>query len=182
MEILKDKKTWFGRLIQKIFPGKEYRAYANAEDRKMTDQLIKKKIQDMLLDSKENLFKVVQHFFKTGNKDKAEFADSICNQLDLFRTDVKNAEYGFHAKNQSLTKDLEEDFSNIIQADASMVYYSDSIQKTSTELQLKVLSGEEIQAELMSILQNLKSLKEIFQQRRDYVSGISQILEIKEIK
>ncbi len=148
----------------------------------MTDQLIKQKIQDMLLNSKEDLFKVVQQYFKTGNKDKAEFADSICDQLDLFRTDVKNAEYGFHTKSQSLTKDLEEDFTNIIKADASMVYYGDSIQKKSAELQLKVLSGEEIQAELMGILQNLKSLKEIFQQRSDYVSGISQILEIKEIK
>ena len=165
----------------KIF-SKEYKAYGNAEDRKMTDQLIKQKLQDMLLDSKDSLFKVVQQYFKNGNKDQAEFSDSICNQLDLFRTDVKNAEYGFHAKSQLLTKDLEEDFSNIIQADASMVYYCDSIQKTSASLQIKVLSGEEIQAELMSILQNLKSLKEIFQQRRDYVSGISQILEIKEIK
>lgn len=165
----------------KIF-SKEYKAYGKAEDRKMTDQLIKQKIQDMLLDSKTDLFKVVQAYFKKGNKDKAEFVDSICNQLDLFRTDVKNAAYGFHPKSQSLTKDLEEDFTNIIKADASMIYYGDSIQKTSAELQLKVLSGEEIQSDLMGILQQLKSLKEIFQQRRDYVSGISQILEIKEIK
>ena len=128
------------------------------------------------------MFKVVQHYFKSGNKDKAEFVDSVCTELDLFRTAVKNSEYGFHPKNQSLTKDMKEDYANIIQADASMIYYADEISKTTAGLQIKVLSGDEIQPEIMSLLNHLKSLKEIFQKRKDYVSGLSQILEIKEPK
>lgn len=133
----------------------------------------------MLLKSKEDLFNAVQHFFKTGNKDMAEFADSVCTQLDLFRNAVKNSEYGFHPKNQSLTEDLKEDFTNIIKADASMVYFADKISEICAELQLKVLSGDDIKPEIMNVLNNLKALKEIFQKRKDFVSGVSQILEIK---
>ena len=179
---IKKKHTWFGKIIQKFFPSKEYLAYVNAHERKLTDQLIKQKIQDLLLRGKENLFKLVQYYFKSGNKDKAEFSDSICTELDLFRNTVKNSEYGFHPKNQSLTEDLQEDYSHIIKADASMVYYADEISKTTRDLQLKAMSGNENQAELVGILNQLNILKDIFQKRKDYVSGISQILEIKEPK
>lgn len=148
----------------------------------MTDQLIKKKIQDLLLRGKEDLFKLVQHYFKGGNKSKAEFIDSICIELDLFRNAVKNSEYGFHPRSQSLTKDLKEDYSHIIKADALMIYYADEISKITRSLQLRAISGEEIQPEMVSILNYLKILKENFQKRKDYISGISQILEIKEPK
>jgi len=122
----------------------------------------------------------VQQLFKAGNKDMAEFADTVCNQLDQFRDNVKNSEYGFHPKNQSLTEDIEEDFTNIIKADASMVYFADKILDTCSGLQLKVLSGDEIKPDIMNILSSLKALKEIFQQRKDFVSGVSQILKIKD--
>lgn len=157
-------------------------AYVNVQDRKLTDQLIKKKIQDLLLGGKDDLFKLVQHFFKSGNKNKAEFADSICTELDLFRNTVKNSEYGFHPKSQSLTKDLKEDYSDIIKADALMIYYADEISKITRDLQLRAISGDEIQPELISILNYLNSLKDLFQKRKDYVNGISQIIEIKEPK
>lgn len=176
------KKTWFSKIIQRIFPDKEYRAYVNAQERKLTDQLIKQKIQDLLLGGKEDLFKLVQQYFKSGNKGKAEFTDSICIELDLFRNTVKNSEYGFHPKSQSLTEDLKEDYSDIIKADALMIYYADEISKTTRGLQLRAISGDEIQPEIVSILNYLNILKDIFQKRKDYISGISQILEIKEPK
>ena len=178
---IKIKTTWGKKIIQKYF-NKEYRAYNNAHERKLTDQLIKQKIQDLLLTAKENLFKLVQYYFKSGNKDKAEFSDSICTELDLFRNTVKNSEYGFHPKNQSLTEDLEEDYSHIIKADASMIYYADEISENTRDLQLKAMSGNENQSELVGILNYLNILKDIFKKRKDYVSGISQILEIKEPK
>lgn len=179
---IKKKNTWFGKIIQKIFPSKEYQAYVNAHERKLTDQLIKQKIQDLLLRGKENLFKLVQYYFKSGNKDKAEFTDSICTELDLFRNAVKNSEYGFHPKNQSLTEDLTEDYSHIIKADASMIYYADEISNKTSDFQLRAMSGYDIQPEVVDILNYLNSLKDIFHKRKDYISGISQILEIKEPK
>ncbi|HEC40970.1 hypothetical protein LCGC14_0689410 [marine sediment metagenome] len=148
----------------------------------MTDQLIKKKIQDLLLGGKEDLFKLVQHYFKSGKKSKAEFTDSICIELDLFRNNVKNSEYGFHPKSQSLTEDVKEDYSDIIKADALMIYYADEISKATRDLQLRAISGDGIQPEIGSILNYLNILKDIFQKRKDYISGISQILEIKEPK
>ena len=175
-------KTWFNRIIQKIFPDKEYLTYVNVQERKLTDQLIKKKLQDLLLRGKDDLFKAVQYYFKNGYKEKAEFGDSICNELDLFRNSIKNSEYGFHPKSQTLTEDLKEDYLEIVKADALMIYYADEISKTTRDLQLRAISGDLIQPEEMKILEYLNSLKDIFQKRKDYVSGISQILEIKEPK
>lgn len=159
-----------------------YRGYAHVNDRILTDQLIKRKIQDLLLYSKDNLFKVVQHYYKKKNVEKSNFVDSICTELDLFRSNIKNSEFGFHPKSQSLIKERKEDYENIIKADASLIYYVDEISKVSSRLQLKALAGDNIQSNLFYILENLKILKEIFQKRKDYITGVAQVLEIKEIK
>ena len=63
-----------------------------------------------------------------------------------------------------------------------MIYYADEISKTTRDLQLRAISGDEIQHEIVNILNYLNILKDIFQKRKDYISGISQILEIKEPK
>jgi len=177
--IRRKEKTWFSKIIQRFFPDKEYQAYVDVQERKLTDQLIKQKIQDLILEGREDLFKLVQYYFKSGNKEKAEFTDSICIELDLFRNTVKNSEYGFHPKSQSLTEDLKEDYSDIIKADALMIYYADEISKIASGLQLRAMSGDVIQPEIMGILNYLNILKDIFKKRKDYISGISQILEIK---
>lgn len=136
----------------------------------------------MLLNSKEALFKVVQHYFETNAKDKSNFVDKICTNLDGFRMDIKNSAYGFHPASQDLTEDKEEDYENIIKCDASMIVYADEILKISQELELKVMTGADIQSELLKILNNLKILKEIFIKRKDYITGVAQILEIKDKK
>jgi len=174
----KIKNSWFGKIISSLIP--IYRGYAKEKDRVLTDQLIKQKLQEILLFSKENLFKVVQFYYNQNEKDKSNSVNNICIELDLFRNRIKNSEFGFHPKNQSLLKERKEDYDNIIKADASMIYYADEILKISSHLYSKVLNNEDINIDILDLFKNLEKLEEIFQKRKDFITGISQVLEIKD--
>jgi hypothetical protein len=157
--------------------GSKYKGYKDLKFRSETDQVIRQKLQDMLQESKDSLFKVVQQYFKSNNKDKAEFVDGICNQLDLFRNEVKNSEYGFTVQDKK--KERNRDFDNVMEADGAMIYYADNIIDIISKLELSVLSGQDIQKEFLNIIKDLKILGEVFRDRKDYITGVSSILKIE---
>jgi len=167
--------------LKRKIPG--IKGYYKQEDCRDTDQLIRKKIQDYLQRSADELSSVMEHFYNNGNESMSSTVDNIINEINKFRNDIQNASYGFQPKSRFVTKSNAEDYEQILNADAAMILVCDDLFNNASEISSDVVlsdDNQDIKHNLKRILKYLKELKSIFAQRKDFVDGISDVIEIKE--
>jgi phosphopantothenate synthetase len=151
------KNSTFANKLKRIIPG--FKGYYQQEDCRDSDQLIRKKIQEYLQRSVDELTSVMEQYHNKGNDELSSTVDNTINQINKFKNDVRNASYGFKPKSRFVTKTDTKDFDQIVKSDGAMIMVCEDLFNTASEISSNVILSDEeknIKNELKLILKRIK--------------------------
>lgn len=173
-------KSSFGEHMKRKLP--MYKGYYQQEDRRETDLLVRKKMSELLDRTGASFLDIMSVLMDSGEIKLSKNIKSLQDEIHLLRDQIKNAEYGFDIRNRFVTKDRTSDYDKMLKVDASLVIGCTELYEYSSELQNQAFNGELSHSDLLEVRKVIQNIKNLFFDRKDYVTGVSDVLEVKGFK
>ncbi len=170
-------KSSFGEHMKRLLP--KYKGYYQQEDRRETDLLVRSKMTELLDRTESSLIDIMSILMDNGEVKLSKISKNLQDEVHLFRDQIKNAEYGFDVKSRFVTKEKTSTYDKILKADASLVIACTELFEHCTELQNRAFNGELNHSDFLEVRKVIQGAKKLFSNRRDFVTGVSDVLDVK---
>ncbi|MHA1784064.1 MAG: hypothetical protein ACTSX4_14045 [Candidatus Helarchaeota archaeon] len=162
--------------LLKIIPG--YHGYKNKEERRETDELVRKKAMRELEGAENKLIEALEPAVDSGDKKLMSLLEKARGDIRIFVTKLKNAEHGYKP-GWNLVSIREKEIEKAIEIDGEIVLESIEMNKMAEDIADKALMGEDIVSKVRDLTKRLNEIKKLFDDRVDIITGTQKIMDIK---
>ena len=161
--------------LLKIIPG--YHGYKNKEERRETDRLVRQKAMRELEGAENKLIEALEPAVDASNKNLMSLLEKARGDIRIFVGKLKNAEHGYKP-GWHIVEIREKEIEQAIAVDAEIVLESIEMNKMAEDILDKIFMGEDVVPKVREVMNRLKEIKKLFDERIDIVAGTKKVMDI----